>query len=941
MILFGLLIVSSTTIAQSLKIKGDTIFVNESVEVEVKFPSSDIEGRFVDRNPPYAFDLASASVFLHAKTPNVPCSRLVINEGKRDHSFVVCYRKNINQNILKEVVYDYSTYKLLQKRVKEIEDRDASKELASSNQATISGSNVKEPPAPKSSSSASSGVSSSNSNSYYSLLEDGDRALKEGDLDKAANKYQEVLRMQPGNNFAQKGLENVEEKKVQKEKLVRQERENKLNDIKIKANRALLTKNYDEALQGYNDVLALNPDDTYAKNQVKIVEKNLADAAEKQRIEQEKIAKKAAEDKINNLKQNGAQALSDKRYDEAIKVYQDVLALSPNDEISKSRIQTIQKIKEQDILKAKEAAANKNRDESFKAMMSTADKAFEDKEYELAKAGYMSAKEIKSTDPTVVAKIKLAEERIANKDNEDAYNTAIILGDEAKKVQDYEKAKEQFNKALKLFKDKKYPQEQIAEINTIISSNNAKINAEKEKEAKEALISTKYHAAIERGDKAFIKEDFVAAKLAFTEALTYKTGEEYPKEKLAEITRTIAERELATKMKSDSLAKASTLNKEYIAALQKGKGLMAKNDLDGARKAFEQASELKPDDPEPKSQLDIIESKTNSKENNAKYEAAMAKGNIAAAEKNYKEALESYKAALRIKPLENLALSQVQYTQRMIVQDSIQQAELARREEVKIQEEIRRKRFDEGMGAYTKYEYAAQTANFEDQLIHLKHFLNTIPDASDFNNNQYNAGAKIDFARNKILDIRVYLTNKKGARYQLEAIPYLNQDLEKKYESMNFAAAPNEVVMDKDTAGVGDLKVKGRELLSAKPRLDIADSSGNIKAVVEAIDFVGDRAVFKLKLQNNTAAEYLAGPMQLSITAKGDEVAKLNPAYVSAYPIILPGKEFFILYATKAVELKDNQSLTFNITDRLKNTKIKVVIPRATYNAEKASKAAN
>jgi tetratricopeptide (TPR) repeat protein len=922
--------------AQGTKIQGDTIFVNSDVEVEIKFPSPDVEGRWVDRNPPYVLSLTPTSIFIHAKVDNVPCSRLVVNEGKRDHSFVVCYKKNINQDVLKEVQYDYSTLKKIQQRVKEIEVRDAAKaSLASAPMPAEK--NLKEPPPPSTKTTTAANTSSiaNTSGSYYALLEAGDQAMKDGDFDKAQGKYEEVLRINPGNNFAKKGLSDVGEKRAAKAKAVQQEQEAKINTLRTNAGKAYAAKNYDEALKGYNDVLALNPNDATSKAQIKVIDKYKADLAEKERLDNERLVKKQAEDKINNLKLAGIKALNEKRYDEAILTYQEVLALAPNDELSKGRIVAIQKIKEQNELKVKQEAANKDRDENYKAIINAADKAFESKEFDVAKAGYLSAKDIKPNDAALAIKLKLTEEKILSKENEDEYSTAITLGDAAKKAGDYDKAKAEFTKASKVFKDRKYPQDQLAEINTIITNTTAKLNSAKEKETRELASSVKYQAAIEKADKAFQKDDFTNAKISYAEAATIKPDEVYPKEKLTEIATVIESRDKEKKIKADSIARFGELNKNYTIALQKGKAAFDKGDLQAARKSYTAALELKPNEFEPKSQLELIDKKISQTGSNVKFDSAMAKGNLAAADKDLNTALESYREALKMKPLDNTALAQVQYMQRLIAQEAAQQAEATRRAEVRVQEEIRIAKFNEGMKAWGDYENAAQTANFEDQLIYLKKFLNIIPDATEFNNYQANSDKKIPFAKTKINTIREYLTRVKGAAFQLEAIPYLNQELEKKFENINVSAPPDDQIIIRDTIAFNESAQLSKSILSEKPRLTLDDSSNYVKVTCQNITFKGDKAYYKFLIKNSDKTEFLTGQMQLSLVKKDGTVTKSNPHFVSAFPIILPGKEFVVLYAAKELEVKNNDTLLFELSDRLKQNKLKISIPGSVYNKEK------
>jgi tetratricopeptide (TPR) repeat protein len=932
-VLFITVVAVSKTEAQSSEINGDTIYVTTEFEVSVKFPSDNIIARFTDPSAPFIWTSVGQSLLIRAKSDNSKCSILVVDEGKRHHNFFVCYKKDLSADRLDQVLFDRSTVKKLQQRVKEIEDQKAAK-MAMQNAATtiVPTSSTAKGPSPATNDNKGGG-------SYYALLEDGDKALKNGSLDEAQSKYEEVLRIKPDNEFAKKGLQNVGDKKAEIERIKKKEIDDKITALRTTAAKAFNDKKYDEAIKGYNDALALNPNDVISKSQISIIKKYQEENSLKEKQEREKQAKKEAEDKINGIKLAASKALGEKRYDDAISSYNQLLAISPNDQTAQSRISEIQKIKAQNELKAKQEAQNKDREETFKAIVSNADKAFENKEYEVAKAGYLAAKDVKN-DASVDKKIAATDERIKNKESEDEYNSAIASADQAKNSGDYERAKTEYAKALKIFKDRPYAQGQINDIDKTLASIAAKQKAEKEKQAKELLDASAYQLTIEKADKALLNKDFNTAKKAYADASALRPTETYPKDKLTEIATTIETIAKQNKATADSLARVTEVNKKYTLALQKGKALLDKNDFEAAKKAYAEALVIKPNDEEAQGKLDLIDKKMSVADVSAKYDSAMARGNIALADKNYTLAAENYKQAVKLKPLERTALSQLQYSQQLATRDSLDQVEKQRIAINKVKEEVRIKRFNDGMGAYDQYDKAAQTANYEDQLVYLKQFLNIIPDASDFNDYRYNPSAKIDFAKKKIQTIRDLFTRTKGSAYQLEAIPYLNQDLEKKYESINFNAPPDEQEMEKiDSSTYNELVKNSKSLLSEKPKLSLQDSANNVKLTCESISFKGDKVYYRLKIQNNSPDEFLTGVMQLSAIKKDGSVIKNKPGYISAFPIVLPGKEFFIVYEAKDIDVTDKEALYFELSDRLKKTKLKIDVPGLVYNKEKSQKA--
>ncbi|MDQ3046222.1 MAG: carboxypeptidase regulatory-like domain-containing protein [Bacteroidota bacterium] len=77
-------------------------------------------------------------------------------------------------------------------------------------------------------------------------------------------------------------------------------------------------------------------------------------------------------------------------------------------------------------------------------------------------------------------------------------------------------------------------------------------------------IETNYKNAIAKADKAFVAKDYVTAKSAYNEAITIKSSEAYPKTKLTEIDKAIAD--AAAKEKADKeLALANAADKDRLA----------------------------------------------------------------------------------------------------------------------------------------------------------------------------------------------------------------------------------------------------------------------------------------------------------------------------------------------------------------------------------------
>ncbi len=187
---------------------------------------------------------------------------------------------------------------------------------------------------------------------------------------------------------------------------------------------------------------------------------------------------------------------------------------------------------------------------------------------------------------------------------------------------------------------------------------------EKNKGAAAAEKEAKYAAAITKGDQALAASNYKAAKDAYSEAITIKSSEAYPKTKITEIDKLIAEN-----AEKDKLAKEKEINDKYNAAIGKADKALTAKDYAGAKLAYNEALTIKPNEQQPKDKIKEIESITanlaakdkaekdklaKEKELNDKYAAAIAKADAALFTKNYEAAKTAYNEALGVKPNEQL-----------------------------------------------------------------------------------------------------------------------------------------------------------------------------------------------------------------------------------------------------------------------------------------------
>ncbi len=455
---------------------------------------------------------------------------------------------------------------------------------------------------------------------YNAAIAKGDKGFAAKDYGTAKIGYNEALAVKPGEQYPKDKLAEID--KILGDMAKGKEREKNYLAAITKADAAFKAKDYNGAKGSYTEAQGIKPEEKYPADRIAECDRLLAELAKG----------KEAEQKYNDAIARGDKAFGAKDYENAKTAYNDALGVKPAEVYPKNKIYEIDKI-------LADIAKNKDLEERYKNAIAKADATFASKEYNMAKAGYTEAASIKPAEK--YPKDKLAEidrllaELAKTKDLEQKYQNAIAKGDKGFGSQDYTSAKAAYNEALGYKPSEKYPKDKLAEIE--------KLMAEKDRLAKEKELNDKYNAAIARGDAAFGTQDYVSAKTAYTDALGLKPAEKYPKDKLAEVDKLLA-----------ALNKGKELENAYKAAIAKADKAFDAKDYTSAKGGYSEASGLKPAEKYPKDRLKEIEKlladMAKNNELMKKYNEIIARADQAFTLKDYPKARNTYTEALGVKP---------------------------------------------------------------------------------------------------------------------------------------------------------------------------------------------------------------------------------------------------------------------------------------------------
>ena len=206
---------------------------------------------------------------------------------------------------------------------------------------------------------------------------------------------------------------------------------------------------------------------------------------------------------------------------------------------------------------------------------------------------------------------------------------------------EYQMALIKYLEARKLFPDKAYPNDRVAELQDLVKA--LEIN-----EKQKADLDQKYKTAVSKANGFFDQKSFKEARPVYEEALQYKPGDVYANGRINEIDRILAQFEKQNQYKK-LIANADNeyKSKKYEQAIA----------------LYNQANALIPEDKYPQGQIDLInqelQQQAKLEQLEKDFNQAMQEASDLARKKDYPEALNTYKKALGLRPNNQMANDKV------------------------------------------------------------------------------------------------------------------------------------------------------------------------------------------------------------------------------------------------------------------------------------------
>lgn len=478
---------------------------------------------------------------------------------------------------------------------------------------------------------------------YDELIANADNLFDQKEYIRARDIYKESLQLIPNEEKPKAKLEEIKKLLDEKEKADNEAKNKQAAYEKLikEADKLVSNKDYEEAKKRYQEASTVLPEEAYPKEKIKSIDETL----------------KSINESYNALIKASDQLMNDEKFDEAIKSYEEALNLKPSEQYPKDQIT---KAKDKKAALQAKFKDEKEKRKQYDNLINTATKNAVTKDYESALANYKKAAELFPEEKLPQEKIKEINDLLASIDKD--YNKTIAEADGLLESGKINEAIASYELALKI-KNDQYPNDQIKKAKELLAKQKEETLNEQEKEKR-------YFALINEADQELTRQNYDAAKQKYQEALTLKKDGQEAKKQLALIEDIIKKRK-----------------EKYTQIITAADADFNGENYENAISQYEEALLIYPLEQYPKDQINKAKELINKKkqealsqqEKDAKYKEFVDNGNLSFNNKEWTQAKDYYQKASNLKPDENYPKSQIDIINKEI-EKAKEQKDLAQKE---------------------------------------------------------------------------------------------------------------------------------------------------------------------------------------------------------------------------------------------------------------------
>lgn len=437
--------------------------------------------------------------------------------------------------------------------------------------------------------------------------------------------------------------------------------ENKYKVLINQADNEYESENWEKALTSYESAKNIF-DREYPNKRIEEITKKLNEL----KANEEDYQKKRAE--FDQLIKEGDRLMTETKYVEAKDKFVAALEMFDQEYYPKK------KIAELDIILEK-LNASKETTEKYNQLVSKADGLRDEKKWEEAKKTYIDANQIVPSNPYPQEQINFINDEMKKETNAEfkvQYDKLIAAANSEFSQENYDKAKELFNRAKSMNPEDNYPMQKLSEIDQIFVQRANNDLDEKKFNANKA----KYDQFIQKADAAKDKEDWEMAKSLYIQANNTFPSEEYPQQQITYINQ---------KMKESAVAE---IENQYNKIIDVADQMFKDEKYDKAINLYRRAQSIKPDDDYPPAQIKKVEEAKmiafNNQKEQEEFGMLVRQGKRAFAAQNYRLSLKKFQQSLKINPDAKLPKEKITEINKILDENSKKHREKNKEEKNKV-----------------------------------------------------------------------------------------------------------------------------------------------------------------------------------------------------------------------------------------------------------------
>jgi len=433
---------------------------------------------------------------------------------------------------------------------------------------------------------------------FLKAMETGNQLLTAKNYQGALGQFESAVNIKPEDKNARENMAKAE--KLASEQLVTDKQYVKLI---ADADKSYAAKEMTSARAAYAEASKLKPDENYPRQRIG-------------EIDAKAEAEKSLNETYDKANTEADEAYMNRDFTTAKLKYELALKIKPGENYPKSMLERV----------SQGMSQQKDAQQSFREAVASADKLFNNKDYETALLAYQNAAKILPAEKYPPQQIEIINAIIEQMQNlEASYSKIISAGNQFFEAKQYQEARSEFQKANDLKPGEAYPKQKIEEIALLLLA------------LKDAERDKSYTTVIAAADQFYDSKDFDNALAKYREAEVLKADETYPKTRIGLINQLLSQQQAASSAYEKAIVDADLnfSSAKYAESIE----------------FYQTAQQLKPEEIYPAQQIAKAQEAIiafNQKEES--YRKVIAIADELMNSGNYDESLINYREALVIKP---------------------------------------------------------------------------------------------------------------------------------------------------------------------------------------------------------------------------------------------------------------------------------------------------